>query len=57
MREIDDLHDAEDQRQADGDQGVEQSEHDAVQRELKQIDGDVDGHYEPNIANPGPRRG
>jgi hypothetical protein len=38
MGEIDDLHDAEDQRQADGDQGIEQAERDAVQRELKQVD-------------------
>ncbi len=29
VREVDDLHDAEDQRQADGDQGVDQSERDA----------------------------
>ncbi len=53
VREIDDLHDAEDQRQADRDQGVEQTERDAVQRELQEI-GAGDGHRHPGSANPGP---
>src|SRR5258708_15936781 len=53
VREVDDLHDAEDQRQADGDQGIDQAQRDAVQRQLHEIDG-VDGHCGPSIANPGP---
>ena len=40
-------------RPADRDQGVEQSERDAVQRELQEI-GAGDGHRHPGSANPGP---
>ena len=53
MREVDDLHDTEDQRQADGDQGIEQAERDAVQHELKEVDR-IDGHYPRRIAITGP---
>ncbi len=43
MGEVDDLEHAEDQRQARRDQGVEQPEHQAVERELDEVEG-IDRH-------------
>ena len=38
MGEIDDFQHAEDEREADRDQSVEQAERDAVERQLQQVD-------------------